>query len=176
VVSRLHYFFENHDLGEKEVHLHADNCCGQNKNNCMMQYLIWQVLTSRHTSITRSFLVGHTKFSPDWCFWRRYRRTKVDSLQCISQVVNDSADCNFAQVVAQEDGSMMVQTFDWTDFFAPHLKRISAIKYHHFRFTSSAPGCVCEGTLTRQKFSLISAKQRGIQGQMNCQQLLHRRA
>ena len=40
VVSRLHYFFENHGLGEREVHLHADNCCGQNKNNYMMHYLI----------------------------------------------------------------------------------------------------------------------------------------
>ena len=36
VLSQLHYF-ENHGLGEKEVHLHADNCCGQNKNNCTMQ-------------------------------------------------------------------------------------------------------------------------------------------
>ena len=147
VVSRLHYFFENHGLGEKEVHLHADNCCGQNKNNCMMQYLIWRVLTGRHTSITLSFLVvGHTKFAPDWCFGlfkRRFRRTKVDSLQSIAQVVNDSAECKFAQLVAREDGSMIVQTFDWTDFFAPHLKRIAAIKkYHHFRVTSSAPGYV----------------------------------
>ena len=65
MVSRLQYFFENHGLGVKEVHLHVDN---QKKNNCMMQYLIWQVLTNRHTSIILSFLVvGHTKFSPDWC-------------------------------------------------------------------------------------------------------------
>ena len=31
VVSQLHYFFENHGLGEKEV----NNCTGQNKNSCM---------------------------------------------------------------------------------------------------------------------------------------------
>ena len=94
-----------------------------------MQYLIWQVLTGRHTSITLSFLVvGHTKFAPDWCFGlfkRRFRRMKVDSLQSIAQVVNDSAECNFAQLVAPEDGSVIVQTFYWTDFFAPHLKRIA---------------------------------------------------
>ena len=159
VVSRLHYFFENHGLGEKEVHLHADNCCGQNKNNCMMQYLVWRALTGRHTSITLSFLVvGHTKFAPDWCFGlfkRQYRRTKVGSLQSIAQVVNDSAECNFAQLVAREDGSMIVQTFNWTDFFAPHFKRIASIKkYHHFRMTSSAPGCVfLKSTLTHQRFS-----------------------
>ena len=37
VVSWIHYFFEHHSLGEKDVYLHADNCTGQNKNNCMMQ-------------------------------------------------------------------------------------------------------------------------------------------
>ena len=37
VVSLLHHFFENHGLGEKHVHLHADNCVGQNKNNTVIQ-------------------------------------------------------------------------------------------------------------------------------------------
>ena len=36
VVSRLHYYFENHGLGEEEVLLHADNCAGQNKNNIVL--------------------------------------------------------------------------------------------------------------------------------------------
>ena len=33
IVSMLHHFFEEHSLGESIVHLHADNCVGQNKNN-----------------------------------------------------------------------------------------------------------------------------------------------
>ncbi len=33
VVSLVHHFFGTHGLGEKYVHLHADNCVGQNKNN-----------------------------------------------------------------------------------------------------------------------------------------------
>ena len=37
VVSLLHHFFETHSLGETDVHLHADNCVGQNKNNTMLQ-------------------------------------------------------------------------------------------------------------------------------------------
>ena len=69
VVSMLHHFFEAHGLGEKDVHLHADNCGGQNKNNIMVGYLLWRVLTGLHNNITLSFMVaGHTKFSPDWCF------------------------------------------------------------------------------------------------------------
>lgn len=147
VISRIHFFFKHHGLGETEVYLHADNCVGQNKNNAMIQYLVWRTLTKRHSSITLSFLpVGHTKFSPDWCFGlfkRLFKRTKVGSLQTIAQVANDSAECNFAQLVSREDGSTIVSTFDWTDFFVTRMKKITGIKkYHHFRTTSSSPGKV----------------------------------
>ena len=37
VCSMLHHFFATHGLKEKKVHLHADNCCGQNKNNIVLQ-------------------------------------------------------------------------------------------------------------------------------------------
>ena len=41
VISLLHFFFENYGLGETEVHLHADNCCGQNKTKyALIQYLL----------------------------------------------------------------------------------------------------------------------------------------
>lgn len=114
------------------MYLHADNCTGQNKNSCMIQYLVWRTLTNRHTSITLFFLpVGHTKFSLDWCFGlfkRQYRRTKVGSLQSIAQVVNTSADCNHAQLVSREDGSTIVLTFDCTDFFATRMKKIMALR------------------------------------------------
>ena len=38
IVSRLHYFLETQGVGEKVVFLHADNCTGQNKNNCMVTW------------------------------------------------------------------------------------------------------------------------------------------
>ena len=65
VASRTHYFLKNHGHGEKTVYLHADNCTGQNKNSTVIQYLSWRASTNHHTSITLSFLVGHTKFAPD---------------------------------------------------------------------------------------------------------------
>ena len=37
VVSMLHYFFAHHGLGESNLHLHPDNCVGQNKNNTVIQ-------------------------------------------------------------------------------------------------------------------------------------------
>ncbi len=132
IISQLDFFFKQHGLGEKEVFLHADNCCGQNKNNCMIWYLAWRAMSDRHTEITLSFLVvGHTKFSPDWYFGlikRLYRRTKLGSLQAIDQVVNKSAKCNYAQLVVSEDGSTLVPTFDWTSFFALHFEKLPSIR------------------------------------------------
>ena len=55
VISRLYYFIDIHCLGETDVFLDADNCTGQNKNNVMMNYLMWRVMTGRHTNITLLF-------------------------------------------------------------------------------------------------------------------------
>lgn len=147
VISRLHYFFANLGLGERVVYLHADNCTGQNKNNTMLQYLLWRTLTDLHSEVTISFLVvGHTKFAPDWCFGlfkRLYRRTNVGSLKDVAQVVNNSAACNVAQLVCKEDGSTIVPTYDWANLFAEHFRKLPSIKkYHHFRMSSSSPGMV----------------------------------
>ena len=58
-------------------------------------------------------------------------------------MVNKSADCNVAQLVSREDGSTIVPSYDWTDHFAPHFKKLPGIKkYHHFRMSSSTPGSV----------------------------------
>ena len=60
----------NHGLGEKYAYLTADNCVGQNKNNAVLQYLIYRTLVGLHDKIWISFmLVGHTKFAPDGYFW-----------------------------------------------------------------------------------------------------------
>ena len=57
--------------------------------------------------------------------------------------MNDSAECNFSQLVSDENGSTIVPTYNWTTFFAPHLKKVVGIKkYHHFRCDSSQPGVV----------------------------------
>lgn len=69
IVSYIHFYFTNHGIGEKNMHLHADNCVAQNKNNIVMGYLAWRILNNLNESITLSFLpVGHTKFSCDLAF------------------------------------------------------------------------------------------------------------
>ena len=67
----------------------------------------------------------------------------MDSLKDICEVVNRSAECNHAQLVSKEDGTMIVPTYNWTDFFATRMKKITGIKkLHHFRFSSDLPGSV----------------------------------
>ena len=41
VVSLLHHFLKSHSLGEVNLHLHADNCAGQNKNNTVLQVYMY---------------------------------------------------------------------------------------------------------------------------------------
>lgn len=46
-------------------------------------------------------------------------------------------------MVTAEDGTNIVPTHDWTDFFASRLKKFIGIKdYHHFRFVAGEPGVV----------------------------------
>ena len=111
VVSMLDYF-NHHGLGETTVSLHADNCTGQNKNNTMMQYLRWRVLTGLHHNINISFVViGHTKFAPNGCFGmlkRALRRTEVSSLADIEQVVQSSSVVIECQLVGNQTGEIIV--------------------------------------------------------------------
>ena len=86
-----------------------------------MQYLAWRVLVGLHKTITISFLiVGHTKFAPDWCFGllkQKFRKTKVDCLDDIAKVVQGSAEVNEVQLVATQEGEVLVPTYNWADFF-----------------------------------------------------------
>ena len=56
-----------------------------------IHYLIWRVMTGRHTSVELPFmLVGHTKFSPDHYFGlikKVYRRSTVSTIFDISRQV-----------------------------------------------------------------------------------------
>lgn len=149
VVSMLHFFFEHYGLGEKIVHLHADNCCGQNKNNTMLQYLLWRVQVGLHNHVTLSFLLaGHTKFSPDWGFGlikRLYRKTNVNCLRDIVNVVEKSApDVNIAQLCSNQQGDIIVPVYDWTTFLGNFFNKLPGLlKYHHFYFQSDSTVIRC---------------------------------
>ena len=52
------HFFSRHGLRETDIHLHADNCAGQHKNNYFLWYLAWRIATEPHQSIKYSFLIS----------------------------------------------------------------------------------------------------------------------
>ena len=69
VISLVHHYLENYGSGAYDVLLQGDNCVGQNRNNCTMQYPVWRTKTKRDLSVELSFmLTGHTKFYPDLFF------------------------------------------------------------------------------------------------------------
>lgn len=149
IISMLHHFFEVHGFGEKYVHLHADNCVGQNKNRFLMYYLMWRVMAGLHTEITISFLlVGHTKFAPDWCFGlmkQCFRRMKIGDLDDIANCVSQSSTVNVSQLVGSLDGTTFVPTYYWSDFFEGIMKKTALkgiSKLQHFRFSTAKPGMV----------------------------------
>ena len=79
----------------------------------------------------------------------------MGSLKDIVQTVNDSAVCNVAQLVGNEDGSIIVPVYDWTSFFAPKMKKVPLIKkYRHFQMDKTTPGIInlklCSDSETEQ--------------------------
>ena len=146
-ISYVHHYFQNHGLGETRVHLHADNCSGQNKNNCFLWYLAWRAITRLHDSISYSFLIaGHTKFGPDRSFGiikRSYKVNYVSSLYEFAEMVESSsaAGVNRAQLVGAHDGEVIVPVYDWTAFLQQYFIKFPGIKkFHHFRFSKEEPG------------------------------------
>ena len=146
-ISYVHYFFEDHGLGETHAQIHADNCGVQNKNSTFMWYYLWRVNNEPHNSINYDFLLpGHTKFGPDWCFGlikQKARRTFISSLFDIARVVKESASVNVAEFVGLHNGTVHVPTFDWATYLGQFYKKLANIKsYYHFRFDKEFPGTV----------------------------------
>ena len=126
-------------------------------------------------TITLSFMIaGHTKFSPDSCFGllkQQFRKTCVDTLKDLSDVVEKSASCNTVEMVGWEDGIPLIPTYNWQSYFADKMVKVKGIKnYQHFTFTNSKKGqffVECHPTLLPLK-SLSS-----VLGRMEVCQLYH---
>jgi len=106
-ISYVHHYFEHHGLGETSVHLNADNCSGQNKNNYFIWYLAWRTILQLHHSVRYSFLIaGHTKFGPDRCFGivkKSYKLNYISSVyEFANMVESSSTGINKAQLVGTQ--------------------------------------------------------------------------
>ena len=45
VISIAHHFYQWYGYGETDGKIHFDNCQGQNKNNMVLWYGLWRVIT-----------------------------------------------------------------------------------------------------------------------------------
>lgn len=143
-ISYMHHYFEHHGLGETSVHLNANNCSGQNKNNYFIWYLAWRKILQLHHSVRCSFLiVGHTKFGPDRCVGiikRSYELNYISSIyEFGSMVESSSSGINKAELVGTHDGTVIVPVYNWSAY--PYLEQffrtLPNIKsYQHFLETS----------------------------------------
>lgn len=74
---------------------------------------------------------------------RLYRRSDVDLLQDIAEIVDKSTASNKAVVMKKENNELEWEWRDWKTFFACHFKPLKGIRqYQQFRFSSDHPGCV----------------------------------
>jgi len=145
VISLLDHFFANYGLGEKWVHLTADNCVGQNKNNALLQYLMYRVLAGLHDKIELSFLiVGHTKFSPDGYFGlikRHYRRSQVYTYDQLSDIVESSSknSHNYCVRVSKNIDTPIIYR-DWSSWLSQYFDSFKGItNYQHFKIEKKSP-------------------------------------
>lgn len=149
VITLLDHFFTTHSVGEKHAFLTADNCVAQNKNNAVLQYLMYRILMGLHDKIDLSFmLVGHTKFAPDGYFGLikyRYRRSNVYTYDQLADLIDKSTENghNICQHYRDEQGTPNFIYRDWTLWLSKYFKNLPNItKYHHFHFDHKKPGIV----------------------------------
>jgi len=116
----IHHFFANHGLGETLVHLHADNCYGQN-NNGVLNVACTHWLASGNKNIippSSSYKVRTGVLAK-----QTFRRTKVGNLDDIANVISTSSFVNVPQLVGTLDGDYFVPTYNWSEFFEEDTKK-----------------------------------------------------
>jgi hypothetical protein len=128
---------------EKRAHIvfNADNCIGQNKNNTMVKFFLWQCLMGYSKSIQVKFMIkGHTHFGPDANFSyikKRYLRSNAFSLEQLYEIVKESSVTNKAEII---DHKIFFDLKTTLDSYFKDLPEI--INYHYFLFETDRPGIV----------------------------------
>ncbi|XP_062606259.1 uncharacterized protein LOC134268076 isoform X1 [Saccostrea cucullata] len=147
VTSMVHHYFDKFGHGETDIKVHFDNCTGQNKNNVVLWYGLWRVLTGLHRTIEYSMMVaGHTKFEPDWHFgvWKvHWRNTYAETISQVAESVRTSSRSghNIPQVVG--DGEDPVLFYEWKNYLQVYFKPLKYLtRYHHFFMDSENPGII----------------------------------
>lgn len=134
VISMIHHYLNEWSSDIPHLVLHADNCCGQNKNKSVVAYFSWRMLKGCHHSLSYEFMpAGHTRSLVDGCFGlikMKYRRQDNYTKQHLVNAVNTSASCNLAVTYPSWTW------YEWDEFLRKYFKpiqgitKVSSIKFH----------------------------------------------
>jgi len=142
VISMVSHFLSSLPE-EKRTHIvfNADNCVGQNKNNTMVKFFLWQCLMGYSQTIEVKFMIkGHTHFGPDSNFSyikKRYRRSDAFSVEHLETIIQASSTTNNAEILSHTN------FFDFKIGLKDYFKDLPKITdFQYFLFKSSLPGVV----------------------------------
>ena len=118
---------------KKRIHLHADNCSGQNKNESVLGYLMWRCATSLSDQIELSFMnIGHARCAVDGHFGlikQAWRTSENDMLQDVEKAVDELCAPNFA----------VMHNWPWMQWDSRLLQKYlpvcGILKFQHFLFS-----------------------------------------
>ena len=137
--------------------LNADNCVCQNKNNIVLQYLLWCTTVGLSSKIELAFMIaGHTKFGPDYgfgVFKRLYRHADVNSVKDVCSLMSTSK-LLIAEPVGYENGEILVPCYDWQSKFQGMGKVTGIKKYHHFIFDSKTSSVTVKEFVSSEQVEL----------------------
>jgi len=110
------------------MHLHADNCCGQNKNNLVMQFFVLLVSLGLLTHVEMKFLrKGHTHCSVDGGHgmikkvWRAHDVFTLEQAAHVVEAASPTAGMHRAILVSAHD------FFDWKRLLSTYFGKLPHI-------------------------------------------------
>lgn len=142
VISMIWHFLSSLPQS-KRLHIifNADNCIGQNKNNTMVKFFLWQCLMGYSQTIQVKFMIqGHTHFGPDSNFShikRRYRRSNAFCIENLATTIQDSSATNEVEIL---DHTHFFDFRTGLDQYFDNLPGIS--NFHYFLFDVDKPGII----------------------------------
>jgi len=130
VISMLFYFLSHRDrhFSTLTIHLHADNCCGQNKNNIVMHFFLLMLCVGFLKHAELKFMIrGHTHCSIDGghgIIKKEWRKRNIFSIKQAAQVIEESspvAGMQHATILRPEN------FFNWEEVLEKCFKKLPNI-------------------------------------------------
>lgn len=144
VISLLFHFLghRTHEAAAIVVHLHADNCCGQNKNNLVMQFFVLLVSLGVLTHVEMKFLIkGHTHCSVDGGHamikkaWRTHDVFTLGQAANVVEATSPTEGLHHAIIVTAQD------FFDWERLLSTYFCKLpNILSFQQFEMDARRPG------------------------------------